>query len=113
MGFCLLTSSCLTSRKVAPIPQFPPPPTLLTCSTPAPAESRTQLNQSLVHLLAYNDSVRPNEVNREFSWTTAFSLPTHLNPVAILLPGGARGGNQPPTGKQRHRAKRQCPDCIV
>ncbi|CAM9852774.1 unnamed protein product [Rangifer tarandus platyrhynchus] len=49
-------------------------------------ESRTQLKQPLVHSLAYNDSVRPNEVNGDFSWTTAFSLPTHPNPVAILLP---------------------------
>lgn len=97
MGFCLLTSSYLTTRKVAPIPTSSNSAHMLH-TRPSP-ESRTQLNQSLAHSLAYNDSVRPNEVNGEFYWTTAFSTPTHLNPVAFSLPGGARGGNQPPTGK--------------
>ena len=97
MGFCLLTSSYLTSRKAAPIPTSSNSAHMLhTRSSP---ESRTQLNQSLAHSWVYNDSVRPNEMNGEFCWTTAFSMPTHPNPVAFLPPGGARGGNQPPTGK--------------
>ena len=97
VGFCLLISSYLTSSKEAPIPTSSNSAHMLhTRSSP---ESRTQLNQSLAHSLAYNDSVRPTEVNGEFYWTTTFSMPPHLHLVAILLPGGARGGNQPPTGK--------------
>lgn len=85
MGFCLLTSSYLTTRKVAPIPTSSNSAHMLH-TRPSP-ESRTQLNQSLAHSLAYNDSVRPNEVNGEFYWTfTGLLYANTPEPGGLLAP---------------------------